>query len=83
MAKTATTHARMDPEIKREAEKIIKNMGLSISAAHEMFYRQIIAHQGLPFELRIPNKETLEAMDEARQGIGRGYSTVQNMIEDL
>jgi DNA-damage-inducible protein J len=83
MAKTATTHARMDPEIKREAERIIKDMGLSISAAHEMFYRQIIAHQGLPFDLRIPNKETLAAIEEARQGIGTKYSTVQEMLEDL
>jgi len=83
MAKTATTHARMDPKIKREAERIIKDMGLSISAAHEMFYRQIIAHQGIPFDLRIPNRETLEALDEARQGTGKRYSTVQDMLDDL
>ncbi len=83
MAKTATTHARMDPKIKLEAERIIKDMGLSISAAHEMFYRQIIAHQGLPFDLRIPNRETLEALEEARQGTGKRYSTVQDMLDDL
>ncbi len=83
MAKTATTHARMDPKIKREAERIIKDMGLSISAAHEMFYRQIIAHQGLPFDLRVPNRDTLAALEEARQGTGKSYSTVQDMLDDL
>jgi len=41
MAKTAMTHARITPEIKKEAERIIKELGLSISAAHEIFYRQI------------------------------------------
>ena len=83
MAKTATTHARMDPKLKREAERIIKDMGLSISAAHEMFYRQIIVHQGIPFDLRIPNRETLAALEEARQGTGKRYSTVEDMLDDL
>ena len=83
MAKTATTHARMDPKIKHEAEQIIKDMGMSISAAHEMFYRQIIAHQGLPFDVRIPSKETLAALEEARQGTGKRYNSVQDMLDDL
>jgi DNA-damage-inducible protein J len=55
MAKTAMTYTRITPEIKTEAERIIKGLGLSISAAHELFYRQIITHKGLPFDLRILN----------------------------
>jgi DNA-damage-inducible protein J len=83
MPKTATTHARMNPEIKQEAEQIIKRMGLSISAAHELFYRQVIAHQGIPFELRIPNRDTRQAMDEARSGIGEKYDSVQDLFDEL
>ena len=44
MVKTAMTHARLTPEIKEKAETILKELGISISVAHEMFYRQIIAH---------------------------------------
>jgi len=83
MSKTAATHTRMDPEIKREAERIIKNTGLSVSAAQELFYRQIIAHQSIPFDLRVPSEETVQSMREAREGIGRKYETVQDMFEDL
>ncbi len=83
MPKTATTHARMDPVIKQEAERIIKRMGLSISSAHELFYRQIIAHQGIPFELHVPNTDIRQSMDEARNGIGKSYDTVQDMFDDL
>ncbi len=82
MPKTATTHVRMDPQIKEEAESIIKNMGLTISAAHELFYRQIIAHQGIPFELRVPTKETLQSMEDARKGLGKKYTSVQEMLDD-
>ncbi len=83
MSSTATRYDRMDPSIKRDAEQIIKDMGLTISDAHELFYRQIIAHQGLPFELRVPNKETIQAMQEAKDGTGKQYSSVQEMFDDL
>jgi len=83
MAKTATTHARLTPEIKKEAEDILNKLGISISAAYEMFYRQIIAHDGLPFELRIPNKKTLDAMNSARNGEGKKYDDVDSLFEDL
>jgi DNA-damage-inducible protein J len=83
MAKTAMTHARLTPEIKEKAEAILKELGISISAAYEMFYRQIIAHQGIPFDLHLPNKDTLQAMQDARDGKGERYDSVEKMFEDL
>ena len=83
MGKTAMTHARLTPEVKQQAEAILKELGISISAAYEMFYRQIIAHQGIPFDLRIPNKNTIQAMREAREGRGTKYESVEQMLKDL
>lgn len=83
MVKTAMTHARLTPEIKEQAEAILKELGISISTAYEMFYRQIIAHQGIPFDLHIPNQETLQAMRDARDGKGKKYDSVDEMFEDL
>ena len=82
MAKTAMTHARMTPEVKEKAEKILKELGISISAANEMFYRQIIAHHGLPFEPRIPKRETVQAMEDARAGKGKKYDSVADLFKD-
>ncbi len=83
MAKTAMTHARLTPEVKEQAEAILKELGISISTAYEMFYRQIIAHQGIPFDLHIPKQETLQAMRDARDGKGKKYDSVDEMFEDL
>jgi len=83
MAKTAMTHARLTPEVKRQAEIILKELGISISAAQEMFYRQIIASHGIPFDLRLPNDKTIQAMKEARKGKGTKYGTVKDLFEDL
>ena len=83
MAKTAMTHARLTPEIKKQAEAILKELGISISTAYEMFYRQIIAQQGIPFDLHIPNKDTPQAMRDARYGEGERYESVEKMFQDM
>jgi DNA-damage-inducible protein J len=83
MAKTAMTHARLTPEVKEKAEAILRELGISISAAYEMFYRQIIVHHGLPFEPHLPNEKTLRAMEDARAGKGKKYASVEKMFTDL
>jgi addiction module RelB/DinJ family antitoxin len=83
MAKTAVTHVRLTPEIKKQAENILRELGFSISAAHELFYRQIIVNQGFPFELRIMKKETMQAINDARSGKGKKYDSVTDMFADL
>ena len=83
MAKTAMTHVRLTPEVKKDAEAILKELGISVSTATEMFYRQIIANKGLPFDPRVPNKSTIKAMENARKGKGKRYRTVKEMIKDI
>ncbi|MFH0726415.1 MAG: type II toxin-antitoxin system RelB/DinJ family antitoxin [Pseudomonadota bacterium] len=82
MAKSAMTHARLTPEVKESAEAILKELGISISSAYELFYRQIIAHNGLPFEARVPTRQTIEAMKNARAGKGKKYESVESMFDD-
>jgi len=48
-----------------------------------MFYRQIIAHNGLPFELQLPNEKTIKAMKYARDGRGKKYHNVKAMFDDI
>jgi DNA-damage-inducible protein J len=62
MHKSEVVRARIEPDIKHNAEAILKNLGLSNSQAIGLFYKQIILNQGLPFDLKIPNEETQEAM---------------------
>ena len=81
--KTSTARALIDPEIKREAEEVLKSMGLSVSKSFELFYRQVIAQQGLPFEIRVPNKKTMEAIENSRHGKGKKFVTAEDLFDDL
>ena len=73
MAKTAMIRARVEPELKQEAEKVFTTLGLSPTEAITLFYKQTALHNGLPFALRIPNEETLAAIRQVESG--KGLST--------
>ena len=78
MAKTEFIRARVEPELKTQAEEIFSKLGLSPTDAITLFYVQVILHDGLPFAVRIPNNETKEAMRQAEKGEGlREYGDLQ------
>ncbi len=66
MGKTETIRARVKPELKRDAEAVLRKIGLTSSEAITLFLTQVKLTKGLPFPVRIPNKETKRAINEAR-----------------
>ncbi len=70
MAKTEMIRARVEPELKHEAEELLRELGLSVTEAITLFYKQLTMHRGLPFEVKIPNADTVEALRQARSGAG-------------
>ncbi len=65
--KTATVRARIEPKVKSQAERVLRTLGISSSEAINVFYRKIVAEQGIPFSLSIPTKETREAIRATRK----------------
>lgn len=68
MAKTETIRARVEPELKREAEAVLRALGLNASEAITLFYRQVALRRGLPFEVKLPNAATRAAIRDALEG---------------
>ena len=54
MAKTANLYARIEPDIKEQAECILAALGIPASNGITMFYKQIILQKGLPFQVKLP-----------------------------
>jgi DNA-damage-inducible protein J len=77
MAKSANIYARIEPEVKAEAEKILEILGIPASNAITMFYKQIILNRGLPFEVKIPSPSVPNLAElteeELEQEILKGY----------
>ena len=81
--KTATVMARIEPELKDEVEKIFSAVGLSTAEAINVFYRHVKLVKGIPFDVRIPNKETRKAIADARAGKGKKVKSTKRFFADL
>lgn len=66
--KSASVRARIEPQVKKNAEDVLDQLGLSMSEAISLYLNQIVHHKGIPFSIRIPNEETRKAIQEAREG---------------
>ena len=60
--KTAIINARVQPELKSDVELILSQLGITTTQAITMFFEQIRMNRGIPFQLKIPNDETAQAM---------------------
>lgn len=73
MAKTAMITTRVEPDVKKNAERVFKKLGISTTDAISVFLSQVKLRKGLPFDVKIPNKITLKAMSDADE--------VKNLVE--
>lgn len=84
---TISTNIKIDPELKQEAQQLFDSLGLNLSTAVNMFLRQAVREQAIPFRVGnpIPNFETVKAIEDARNGIGlsRAFTSVAELMEDL
>ena len=80
---TTTINARIDLECKEQAQGVLEELGLSMSGAIEMFFKQIVLQQGIPFDIKLPNKDTAQAIEELEAGKGAKFSSVDDLFEDL
>lgn len=95
MARTSNVFARVEPEIKKQAEQVLEQLGIPMSNAVSMFLRQVVLQRGIPFEMKLPDRKPLalgtltkEQLDaELEKGMadireGRTYSA-QSVLDEL
>jgi DNA-damage-inducible protein J len=83
MPANAVVRARIDEHIKEEATVVLAAMGLTVSDAFRIMLTRVAREKALPFEPLVPNKETIEAMKEARRGKLSSFATVDGLMADL
>ncbi len=75
--------ARIDDKIKDEATAVLSSIGLTVSDAFRLMMVRIAAEKRLPFDLLVPNEETIEAMKAARRGDLVEVGGVDELMADL
>lgn len=81
MAKSANLYARIEPDVKEQAESILSALGIPASNAINMFYKQIIMHRGLPFDVKIPITKLVDVStlteEEFHTELEKGYADMK------
>lgn len=86
---TTPTQIRIEETTKKQAVELLEGLGLNLSDAVNMFLKQIILHNGIPFEVKYPEfkPEVIEAMEEAKRiskdPDAKGFTNIDDLFEDL
>ncbi len=62
------TNVYLDTDMKQKAQEIFKQYGMGLSDAFNIFLSQAVMEKGIPFQIKIPNDETAQVIQEAREG---------------
>ena len=85
MSKTSMS-IRLDSEVKEQAQQVFSNLGMDMTTAINIFLRQAIQYQGLPFDVRLDeNRKLLQVLTDLDQNrnMSQSFESVSNLMEDL
>lgn len=77
------TNVYLDTAMKKKAQEIFKQYGIGLSDAFNIFLSQAVMEKGIPFEVKIPNKETAQAIKDARAGKNMTKISLNDLKEEI
>jgi DNA-damage-inducible protein J len=85
MALTATIRARVDEDLKAQAQDILAEIGITTSQLINMTLKKLVAEKDIPFDTKIPSDRLQSAIDEVNNGIGstHQYDSIDDLMLDL
>lgn len=84
---TTNINFRIDENLKKDADQLFSDLGLTMSTAITMFLKSAVSHNGIPFEIKRkePNAETVAAIEDVlnRKNLIGPFNSVNELMEDL
>ena len=82
MANTSPVYARINTQLKNEAESVMEKLGISPSNAIQMLYSQIVLLQGMPFEIKLPERTPVDISSLSRAELDAELLKGINSLKD-
>ena len=83
MNSDTVVRARIDSDTKARATEALQAMGLSVSDAIRLLLLRVADEKRLPFDVKVPNAETLKAVKELEQGKGKRFDSAEALFRDI
>ncbi|MCD7819697.1 MAG: type II toxin-antitoxin system RelB/DinJ family antitoxin [Lachnospiraceae bacterium] len=82
MARTSNVFARVEPDLKEQAEQVLNELGIPMSSAVSMFLKQVVLQRGIPFEMKLPADRPLAygalTKEQFDAEIEKGMTDIEN-----
>jgi addiction module RelB/DinJ family antitoxin len=77
MPKSSSVFTRVEPELKAQAEQVLSQLGIPMANAINLYLRQIVLQQGIPFAVKLPQNKQLDmsvlSKEQLDAEIQKGY----------
>lgn len=83
MIQKARVKVRVDLKLKNAVNSILKKLNVSESEAIRMYFRQIAITKGIPFEMKIPNKDSIKALNEVKKAKLREFNDFDGYLKGI
>ena len=83
MNSDTVVRARIDSDTKARATEALQAMGLSVSDAIRLLLLRVADEKRLPFDVKVPNAETIKAVKELEQGKGKRFDSAEALFRDI
>jgi DNA-damage-inducible protein J len=77
------TNVYLDTEMKKKAQAIFKQYGMGLSDAFNIFLSQSVMERGIPFQIKIPNDDTAQIIQDAREGKNMTKVSLNELKEEI
>ena len=77
------TNVYLDTAMKEQAKEIFKQYGMGLSDAFNIFLSQSVMERGIPFQIKIPNNETIQTIEDAREGKNMTKITLDDLKKEM
>ena len=82
MSKTSSVYTRVEPELKEQVEQVLTKLGIPMANAINLFLHQIVLHNGIPFEVKIPGRMPLNypslSQEQFDAEISKGFASLED-----
>ena len=83
MRSDTVVRARIDSDTKAKATEALHSMGLSVSEAIRLLLARVAEERRMPFDVKVPNRKTLDAVRELEEGRGKRFDSAEELFRDL
>ncbi len=83
MIKKARVEARVNSKLKEAVGSVLRKLDISESEAIRIYFRQIALTKSIPFAIKIPNKETIKALNEIKSSKFREFNNFDDYLSNI